>query len=168
MSDPFDLLNLTPRFDLDPDQLQAAFLRESARRHPDRFTDPLEQADAAEAMSQITLAHQTLRDPESRANALLALSGYADREDNKSLPPNLLMEMMEVREDMEQAIDSGDAEKLEKLHRWAKAKREEHLATIASTFASPMDTDSAKKVRLELNTLRYIARMIEQLPPDVI
>jgi len=167
MQDPFALLDLEVRFDLDPAALEARFLAESSRCHPDRFSDPLDQADAAERMSRVTEAYQTLRDDESRARALLAIrqgGGAGPGGDDKSLPPELLMEMMEVRESLDDAVAGGDAEVVEKHRTWATGKRAEHLAAIAKLFAEEPSDKNAAAIRLQLNALRYMERMLEQMP----
>ena len=164
MQDPFALLELEVRFDLDPAALESRFLDVSSRCHPDRFTDPLEQADAADRMSQVTAAYQTLRDDEQRANALLALRGGPGKSDDKSLPPELLMEMMEVRESLDEAVAGGDAAAIEKHRAWAVEKRGEHLVTIGTLFMQDPSDKNAAAIRLQLNGLRYIERMLEQMP----
>lgn len=163
-SDPFAALGVERRFDLDEADLRRRFLAVSAKNHPDRFIDPIEQADAVDLMSRLTDAHRVLNDPEARAHALLHLSGLEAEGDKDKLPPDLLMQVMEVREEMESAIDSGDDTQLDRLRGWATQQREQHLAQLASLFARSLDERTAPKVRLELNALRYIQRMIEQMP----
>ena len=79
MGDPFKTLETEPAFGLDLEGLRARFLDASSRCHPDRFTDPIEQADAADQMSRLTEAYRVLRDPEARAHALLARRGGTGR-----------------------------------------------------------------------------------------
>ena len=43
--DPFALLGLPRSFDIDARALQATYLKRSASLHPDRSTNPLEQAE---------------------------------------------------------------------------------------------------------------------------
>jgi len=171
MPDPFKTLNLPARYDLDPAELHAQFIQASAQTHPDRYTDPVEQAQAAERAAEVNQAYAVLSDPERRADALLALLGGPAKEDDKSLPPDLLMDMMEVRERLEDAVASEDRDELETLRAWAMDQRDAHLKVIADTFgnssvgcASSLPDDDAKAVRLELNTLRYIQRMLDQMP----
>ena len=168
-SDPYNILGLSKRFDLDESELQQRFVTLSAEHHPDKFTDPIEQMDAAEKSAEINTAYHTLKDPEQRANALLALMGGPTKEADNSLPPTLLMEMMEIREDMESAMANHDQAKLDKLRQWAKEEREEYLNMISPLFAKAvdgkLDTNTAKQIRLHLNGLRYIERMLEQMPP---
>lgn len=161
-NDPFELLEIEPRFDVDEAELHRRFIVASSTTHPDRFSDPLEQADAADRAAAINAAYQTLSDPEGRANALLLLRGGAAKEDDKSLPPDLLMEMMEVRERMEEAVANQDAKELDALRQWADAERQSRLDQIASLFGA----DDLPGVRLQLNALRYVERMLEQMPVE--
>lgn len=170
MDDPFDVLGLDPRFELDEADLHRRFIAASAATHPDRFVDPLEQADAAERSAAVNEAYRVLRDPVARAEALLVRLGGPAKEQDKSLPPDLLMEMMEVREEMEEAIETRDRTTLDRLRTWAEEQRADRLATVSNHFARAQAADSPaeelKRIRLELNALRYFARMLEQMPAD--
>lgn len=165
MPNVFEILGVPARFDLDEGQLLQRFIALSSQTHPDRFTDPVEQAEAAERAAAINEAYRVLKDPESRAEALLTVMGGADRSSDKSLPPDLLMDMMEVRERMESAIESSDRAALEELRTRATQTQREYLERIGSLFASAAsDPGALKQIRLELNALRYIERMLEQMP----
>ncbi|MEM6257406.1 MAG: Fe-S protein assembly co-chaperone HscB [Planctomycetota bacterium] len=162
--DPFELFGIERRFALDEAALRRAFLKASAEHHPDRFVDPIEQAEAVESMSRLTEAYRVLSDPESRARAMLAASGLELAEDRDKLPPELLMEVMEVREEMEHAVASVDHEEIERLRRWATQQRAGYLDRLDELFGPGFDQQQAASVRLTLNALRYIQRMLEQLP----
>ena len=170
MPDPFDTLGLPPRYDLDPADLHARFIHASAGTHPDRYTDPVEQSQAAERAAEVNHAYAVLSDPERRADALLTRMGGPAKDEDKSLPPDLLMDMMEVREQLEEAIAQENHVELDKLRTWAHGQRDAHLKTIADLFADPnhapdtLPADIAKAIRLELNALRYIQRMLDQMP----
>jgi len=162
MSDPFDVLGVPRKFALDEAELRERYVQAAAAAHPDRHTDPVEQAEAAERASLLNEAYQTLLDPEKRANALLVSLGGAAKEDDHALPPDLLMDMMDVRERMESAVASQDADELAELRAWAAAQRAAHLERVALLLAD--DAPDVKQARVELNALRYIERMIEQMP----
>lgn len=164
--DAFAILGLEPRFDLDAGELHKRFIAASAANHPDRFTDPLDQADAADRSATINAAYRTLREPEARAEALLKRLGGAAG-DEKALPPDLLMEMLEVRERHEEARAGNDMKTLDELNAWARAERAARLNKIADLFAAAPsqgkpDPAVAKTIRMELNALKYFTRMIEQ------
>lgn len=179
----FATLGIPVAFAVDLAQAHKRFIAESAATHPDRFTDPLDQADAAEKSAAVNEAYRVIRDPELRADALLTLLGGAGRSDDKSLPPDLLMEMMEAREKLEEAQASNDQAALRELAAWANRQRDEHLQRIASLFAQvipaggfpvnaaikpdpahPRIAPVLKQIRLELNALRYFQRMVEAAP----
>lgn len=162
LTDPFDMFGLEPRFDLDEDELRQRYMTAAAEAHPDRYTDPIEQADAADRASLLNEAYRTLLDPERRANALLLTLGGTTKEDDNALPPDLLMDMMDVRERMEDAIASEDTDELAALREWAAGQRAAHLERVSLLLAG--DAPDVRQARMELNALRYIERMIEQMP----
>jgi molecular chaperone HscB len=177
MPNPFELLGLPPRFDLDASSLHQRFIAALSATHPDHFVVPLEQADAAERAAQFNEAYRVLADPEARANALLELLGGPAREQDKSLPPELLGQMMEVREAWDAAAAADDQATLTQLRTWADDQHRQTLAAVASLFFSvdlpgavDSPTDSRDRVlkdlRLKLNALRYFQRMLDQAPPS--
>jgi molecular chaperone HscB len=167
MQDPFKTLGLPRRYDLNEADLHPKFIQLSSVNHPDRYSDPVDQADAAERSAEINQAYATLKDPQRRADALLILIGGPAKEQDKSLPPDLLMDMMETRESMEEAIAQGNLTQLDELRAWGQDQKEAHLKKIADLFGeheNNLPEDAGKTIRVELNTLRYIQRMLEQMP----
>jgi len=166
----FDILKVPRSFAIDEQQVRKNYLQQSAACHPDRFTDPVQQAEAAEQSARLNHAYQALLDPEQRANTLIALHGGPAKEDDQSLPPDLLMEVMEAREELEAALENNEQATIDKLHDWAVAQRSERLETIATLFeqvrtgGTEHRADTLKRVRLELNALRYFQRMLDQMP----
>ena len=165
---PYEVFDLPPTFDVDERALQRRYVQLSAATHPDRFPDPVEQAEAAERSAAINQAHRQLRDPEQRARVLLELMGSAEPDDNSKLPPDVLMELMEVREALEEARSRGDEAAIARTVRDARADRKQHLERVGQLFAEAQtaseDTraDLLAQVRDELNALRYVQRLLEQ------
>ncbi len=163
--DPFALLAMPQRFDLDPADLRRAWLTRCAQSHPDRLAPG---ADAVREMARLNAAHETLADPERRAGALLALLGGPTKERNKTLPDGFLQQTLEIRERIEETIASGDPEARAEIERWAEERRGEHIRRVASLFAGLADPPaqaSLDALRCELNAWRYVERLIEQLDP---
>lgn len=160
--DPFELLALPARFDIDPVALQRAYLIRSAAAHPDLAAAATAAADSA----ALNRARQILEDPESRADALLSRLGGPSREADRSLPDGFLMEIMDIREQLDAAIASRDSAAAARLHEWAAAERARHIAEVGARFAAlstPADPASLRQIRRSLNAWRYIERMLEQL-----
>ena len=158
-ADPFTLLGLEPRFDLDPSEIDRAFLARAASAHPDL-------AGSDGSMSALNEARRVLADEERRANALLTLLGGPSPEQCRDLPQGFLMEIMELRERIESLLAGGDASARASVEHEARAHRDAYVRTVAEAFTSlgdPPDPDALRDIRVRLNAWRYIERLIEQL-----
>lgn len=167
--DPFAVFALPRSFEIDRAALQRAWLAEASRWHPDRFADPVQRREAEHRSAAINRARVILEDDEQRADALLALLGGPGRGEDKSLPDGFLMEVMEVREGLEEAVASGDGSRRAEVERWADEQRGAHRRRVADLFArgdGRAEGAALADIRRELNAWRYIERLIEQLDPD--
>ncbi len=164
MSDPFETLGVPRAFTIEPKRLQERFIALSAANHPDRYTDPMDQADAAERASVINDAHRVIADPMLRAQALLGLlAPEMGKEDANALPKGFLMEVMEIREGIEEAKAEGDKAKLAQVKATAEQEFKERLGVLRGLLdeACAGASGGLAQARLELNAMRYLKRMIE-------
>jgi molecular chaperone HscB len=163
--DPFEILGLPARFDLDRAAVERAYLPRSAAMHPDLASDP----EAPRRMAALNEARRVLEDPERRADALLRRLGGPSREQERGLPPGFLGGIMETRQEVEAAVTSGDAAARRRWQQWAELERGRAIEEVAVLFAalgpSP-DPAALRRVRVRLNAWRYIERLIEQLDPN--
>lgn len=164
--DPFQILGIPPGFDLDPKRIERAYLTRAATIHPDLVGD---DDEAAARSAQLTQARQILDNPESRANLLLMHFGGPSKEQDKSLPAGFLMDVMELREAVELALESGDPDARAEQTRLALAERARYIATLRDLFAAAASGAKTPallgQIRMQLNAWRYIERLIEQLDP---
>ena len=159
--DPFDILGLTPRWDVSVSDVERAYLRRVAAVHPDLATH---DADA-DATSRLNLAKAELLNPQRRAEALLERLGGASAAQDKSLPKGFLPQVMALREEIEASL-AADADGLQR-ERWRAAaalRYAAHLARLSELFAAGTN-DALSAIRTELNAMRYTLRLIEQLDP---
>jgi len=136
----FELYGLPLHFRPDQALVKRKFYELSRQFHPDRFTQAGAQAiEEAEKMSAlINEAYKTLKDEDATIQYLLKLHSMLEDEEKYSLPPDFLMEMMELNEavsDYEMNPESASRE--EAIHAlkshvdtlqqelWALAKRYE-------------------------------------------
>ena len=167
---PYEILGLKPSFSITPTQIQHAYLQKLSTTHPDLGpTSGHTQLDPA-ALNQ---ARDTLQSDEARANLMLHLLNGPSPTD-KSLPDNFLMEMMQLRTQIEEELapQSEDAsEARARWQSWANDERTNTIATITTLFESlpAADASSASDIKLQirtrLNAWRYTERLIEQLDP---
>lgn len=101
-------------FDIDPRQLRKEFLQLQAQAHPDRHQGA-DKARAEGASARISEAYKTLQNPLLRAQYLLSLRGIdvAEDETAKVEDPELLMEVLEMRENIEAAEEATDFRTIE-------------------------------------------------------
>lgn len=167
--DPFATLGLPRGYAVDRAAVQRAYLTQAARWHPDRFSDPIARRDAEQRSAEINAARVALEDDEQRASALLALLGGPGKSDDKSLPDGFLMEILDVRSELEEAMQSGDATQKASVQKWAEQQRAQYRDRVAALFdqaGEKLDDESLTAIRHELNAWRYIERLIEQIEPS--
>lgn len=165
-SNPFALLGLPPRFDLNAAEINAAHLRRAAALHPDLADAAQDDDESSRLAAELNDAKHQLIDPERRANALLALLGGPSKEQNRSLPDGFLMHIMETREEVEAAAQSKDPQRVVAWNQWAQSQREEYTARVSELFralSNPPTPAQLAAIRTQLNAWRYIERLIEQL-----
>ncbi len=167
--DPFGVLGLAPRFDLDPDEIERAYLARAGALHPDLASGDVDAVDrAARASAALNEARRVMRDAERRAGALLKVLGGPGKGEDKSLPVGFLVEMLETREQIESALDSGDPAQIARWESWAERERERSIELVSGLFKALDESpgpDSLREIRTRLNAWRYIERLIEQLDP---
>ena len=116
-SSHFELFGLSPRFQLDAVALERAYREIQARVHPDRFAHAgdAERRASLQWTTRVNEAYETLKHPVARASHLLALRGVdVAFETNTAMPPEFLMQQMELREALEEAKDAAGLTSLQK------------------------------------------------------
>ncbi len=158
----FELLALTPRYDLDPGEVRRAYLNLARVTHPDRFPGaPVEVAGLSLRLSaQINRAQQVLLDPVLRAEYMLELAGGRSAAEDKGVPPEVLSATLLLREEIDEARAAGDAAALAAIAERIRAERERRIAAMAA-LARQLPGDEALRhaLRVALNVLKYDERL---------
>ena len=126
MQNHFELFDLAPGYALDSAALEAAYRGIQARVHPDRFAHAgdAERRASMQWTTRINEAYRTLKSPVQRAKYLLELNGVdVAFETNTSMPPDFLVQQMELREALERAGGAKDAAALDALRGELRAER---------------------------------------------
>lgn len=163
MSDPFALLEVEPRFDLDLALLEQRHRDLSRVLHPDRFVGrPAgERQQALGRAIEVNDAFRLLKDPVRRASALLERHGrHTDEADAPKADPMLLMEVMERREALSEARRSGNRDAVLALSETVRKRERAVESEIAASFRS--DPPDLGRVETLLGELRYHRRFLEE------
>jgi molecular chaperone HscB len=156
--DHFARLGLPAALELEPATLDRAYFALQRQWHPDRFVaKPAEErAKASTEAAALNDAYRTLKDPLSRAFYLATLKGVEMPADGKTIDdPELLMEAMDAREELQEAVSVAE---VDTLARFAREDLEKGLADLASLFLAN-DKGALRKALLRL---RYLDKFTDE------
>lgn len=157
--DAFTRLGLPRDFAVDAPALQRRYFDLQRKLHPDRFAakGAKERALSQQQAAALNEAYETVKEPLSRAAALLRLAGREVKFDGQNTvdDPALLMEAMEMREALAEAGTGDEADAV-------RARAEADVAAcrddLAAAFAANA-LDDAQKAALRL---RYLEKLVEE------
>jgi molecular chaperone HscB len=172
-SDHFQMLGLERRFAIDLAELERRYLERSREVHPDRQggRPAGERAAAAGEAMQLNLAYRTLKRELPRAEHLLQLAGVRIG-DNEPVEQDLLMEILELREELANARASGDAAALARMESAARTRERAELDRLGALFAEFEDAPQGgggpvlQRIKDQVILLRYLARYREAFEDD--
>jgi molecular chaperone HscB len=117
MQSHFELFGLAPAFAVEGEALERSYREIQSRVHPDRFAHAgdAERRASLQWTTRVNEAYRVLKDPVQRARHLLELQGVdVAFETDTKMPPDFLMQQMELREALENAKDSAALDALRK------------------------------------------------------
>lgn len=158
----FAVLDLEPRFAIDPEQLESAYRSAAARVHPDRYATAAasEQRQAVTLAANANEAYRTLKKAAPRAAHLLGLRGVDVNVTTVTVAPAFLREQMELREALESARDTRDANALHAL----RASIHERSGAVTARLAAQLDVerDDVSAVR-SVQELMFIDKLTAEI-----
>lgn len=156
--DHFARLGLPAALGLDAAALDRAYFAAQRQWHPDRFVGrPAEErARASTEAAALNDAYRTLKEPLSRAVYLAELGGIELPGDGRTIDdPDLLMEAMETREELQEAVTPQAVDALAERCRGEVSKA---LAGLDTLFLR----NDKVAIRKTLLRLRYLAKFTEE------
>ena len=159
-STDFELFQLPVQFAQPRELIDARWKELQRQAHPDKFAA---QGAAAQRLAmqwsvRINEAYQRLKDPLARASYLCELHGAPIRaENNTAMPPAFLVQQMEWREALEDAVTMAQLEQLAGETRLAENAR---LAVIARALDADKDHVRAAQ---EVRSLMFIQRFGQEV-----
>jgi molecular chaperone HscB len=156
--DHFARLGVPAALDLEPAALDKAYFALQRQWHPDRFVaKPAEErARASAEAAALNDAYRTLKDPLSRAIYLAGMKGVQLPGDGKTIDdPELLMEVMDAREELQDATSVGEVDALAKF---AREDLQKALADLPKLFSAG-DTQA---IRTALLRMRYLDKFADE------
>ena len=98
----FELFNIPVSVTVDRTTLAKKYFELQKKYHPDFFAqeDETVQEEALEKTSELNKAFKILKDPDATIQYLLKIKGLLQEEEKYPLPPDFLMEVMELNENL--------------------------------------------------------------------
>lgn len=169
-ADHFALFGLPRQFDLDETRLRESFISISRNIHPDYFGDasPEMRRLALRLSAQVNEAYAVLKDPVLRAEYLLETAGGKSVAEDKRVPPELLGEVVALREQIEEARQAGDGARLDELGKQVRLRSGRTMARVselARAVAGGSVSEQLDELRMQLNAMKYLRNLCSQLAP---
>jgi len=159
----FELMGLPAAFAVDAERLERGYRDLQSRVHPDKFASasPAERRVSMQWATRANEAYRTLRDPVARARYLLSLKGFdTGEETNTAMPPDFLMQQMELREAAAEARAERDAHALEGLRVSIAAGREDMVRLLGRALDGDRNYDAGCSL---VRKLRFLEKVDEEL-----
>ena len=167
MNDPFKTLGLEPAFDIDVPAVEARHRELSRALHPDKYASApaAERRMALSRAIEVNEAWRAIKDPIKRAEAMFRHIGVPAGETAEPNPStDLLMEMMEAREELSDAARAKDMPKVHNLALKMQLREREVLSALSEGFKRANDDLSqARKLLHCLGELRYLRRFLDEV-----
>lgn len=158
----FTLFELPVSFQIDLDLLQSRYQELQKAVHPDHHATGSESEKllAVQKASEINDAYQTLKQPLTRAEYMVAEQGFDVRHEQTTIRDGMfLMQQMELREELEEIESADDVETaLDDFYDDVKRLIEEYTEQFVSKFEQSDFESAADAVR----KLRFIYKLKEE------
>ncbi len=106
----FEIFGIPIQLKIDKNELPKKYFELSRKFHPDFYANstPSEQQKALEITANLNKAFKTFQNPDETIKYVLQLKGLLEEEEKYQLPPEYLMEVLEINEKlMDVADDPG-------------------------------------------------------------
>jgi molecular chaperone HscB len=159
----FELFGLAPAFGLDKEVLEKAYRAIQSQVHPDRFAHAgdAERRASLQWTTRVNEAYRTLKSPVQRAKHILDLHGVdVGFETDTQMPTDFLLRQLELREELEAAVQKKDAAMLDALRRTISGEKLLLENEIGNALDSKRDYQGAAG---PVRKLMFLDRLNEEI-----
>ena len=164
--DYFELFNIPLSLFVDASSIKKRFYELSRKYHPDFFsnTSEEEQSEALEMSAMLNKALKVFSNPEETIKYVLQLKGLLEEEEKYQLPPDFLMDVMELNEQLMDAKMEGDEAKKTALKEQIANLQTEIYEPVKSIVEHYQEGITSEKELLQVKKYyfqkKYLARML--------
>lgn len=162
----FELFDIPIQLKPDAASLSKKFYALSRQYHPDYTAnaDPNTQADALEKSSQLNKAWKTFQNPDATIKYVLQLKGLLEEEEKYELPPDFLLEVLEINEQLMDAKEPGMKEQVTQTIKNLQLEIYEPVKKIVENYKEGFTTEKELlQVKEYYYKKKYLDRIRRQL-----
>ena len=159
----FELFGLAPAYRLDVEVLEKSYRDIQSRVHPDRFAHAgdAERRASLQWTTRVNEAYRALKDPVQRGKHLLELHGVdVAFETNTQMPTDFLLQQLELREELEAAVQKKDPVRLDKLRSGLRAQQQILEGEIGAAIDREKDYGGAAEL---VRKLMFLDRLDQEI-----
>jgi len=158
----FELFDLPVSLQVDRQILSKKYFELQKQFHPDFFTqeDEADQKEALEKSSLVNKALKVLQQPDLTIQYLLQLKGLLTENEKYALPPDFLMEMMELNEKLTEVDPETFKQEV------AALEMEQYAAVkdiIENYGDASITTDQLLKIKEYYFKKKYLHRILDRM-----
>jgi len=158
----FELFDLPVSLLVDQSTLPKKYFELQKKYHPDFYTnaDEADQKEALETSSMANKGLKVLQDRDQTMKYVLQLKGLLEEEEKYQLPPEFLMEMMEMNEKLVEEDPEDFRKEVEEIE---KVLYDEIRDIVENYDDSTVSTASLLKIKEYYFKKKYLYRILDRL-----
>ena len=161
----FELFETPVSLTINQEALSKKYFELQRKYHPDFYTNASdeEREEVLQKSSSINKAYKTFQVPDETIKYVLQLKGLLPEDEKYALPPEFLMEMMELNEGLMDVEDSGFEETEVKLRQVENALYD-HVRVIIDAYDEGITTnEQLLLVKDYYYKKKYLQRILERM-----
>jgi molecular chaperone HscB len=161
----FELFEMPVSLQVDKNYLQQKYFDLQKKYHPDFFSNESEeeQADMLDKSSMINKAYKTFQNNDETIKYVLQLKELLEEEEKYELPPEFLIEMMELNEALMEVDDSSLEETETKISQLQKLLYDKVQKIIEYYNEDNTTNEQLLQVKDYYYKKKYLKRILERL-----
>jgi molecular chaperone HscB len=159
----FELFDIPVDLKVNAALLSRKFFELSKKYHPDYFANENKetQGEVLEKSALINKAWKTFQNPDETIKYVLQLKGLLEEEEKYELPPDFLMEVLEINEQLMDADDDPDLK--QKLEAITKDLQSKIYEPVKETVEQYKEGSTTEKELLQVKEYYYKKKYLQRI-----
>jgi molecular chaperone HscB len=158
----FELFEIPVKLKVDKNSLQGKFFELSRKYHPDHNAghDTESQAEVLEKSALLNKAFKTFQNPDETIKYVLQLKGLLQEEEKYELPPDFLMEVLDINEQLMETEEATERSKLSSIISQLSTEIYEPVKEIVEHYK---DGTTSEKELLQVKEYYYKKKYLDRI-----